>query len=134
LDVDEIFLQIDYSSIFSANLIVKELILDGLIFRHEEVDSNGLKRNHVFPPMAPEQIEVKDPEKEKVKRKGALVKNVVIRDGNFFFNYRTESGKASKITVERVTINKRDVFLGRDLYAFFRSLLEPLGYFTHIRP
>jgi len=134
LDVDEIFVQIDYSSVFSANLILNELILDRLIFRHEEVDSNDLNRKHMPPPMTPEQIDKKDPGKEKVKRKGALVKNLLIRDGYFTFNHITASGKASKTTVDRVTINKRDIFLGRELYAFFRSLLEPLGYFTRTGP
>ena len=132
LDVNEIFIQIDYSSIFSSNLIVNELILDGLIFGHEQSDSNAPKRDHMTPPMITKQIE-KGLGKEKVKRKGALVRNLVIRDGYFRFNYFTASGKASKITVEHVFINRRDVFLGRDLYVFFRSLLEPLGYFAHIR-
>jgi hypothetical protein len=133
LNVDEIFLQIDYSSIFSANLTVNELILDGLVFSHEQRGSNALKRDHIPPPMITQQIE-KGLGKENVKRKGARVKNVVIRDGNFFFNYRTASGKVRVVTVEHVTISRRNIFLGRDLYAFFRSLLEPLGYFTHTRP
>lgn len=133
LDADEIFIQIDYSSIASSNLTVNELILDGLIFSHEKSDTYAPKREHIPPPMISRWIE-KGLGKENVKRKGALVRNLVIRDGYFKFDYLTASGKVSVITVEHLTINRRDVFLGRDLYAFFRSLLEPLGHFTHIRP
>lgn len=134
LDIDEIFIQIDYSSIFSSNLIINELILDGLIFSHEQSDSNAPKRDHMTPPMITKQIEKKDLGKGKDKRKGALVRNLVIRDGYLKFDYLTASGKVIVITAEHVTISRRDIFLGRDLYAFFRSLLEPLGYFTRIRP
>ncbi len=134
LDIDEIFIQIDYSSLFSANLIINELILDGLIFRHEEVERNALKEEHMPPPMTPKQIDKEDPGKGEIKRKGALVRNLLIRNGYFKFHRLTASGRASEITVEHLTINRRDIFLGRELYVFFRSLLEPLGYFANIRP
>jgi hypothetical protein len=134
LDVDEIFIQIDYSSVFSANLIINELILDRLIFRHDEVDSDALKREHMPPPMTPKQIDKEDLGKEKVKGKGALVRNLLIRNGYFKFHRLTASGKVSEITVEHLTINRRNIFLGRELYVFFKSLLEPLGYFADIRP
>ena len=45
LDVDEITIHIDHASVFSANLIVNELILDGLIFRHKQSDSNSATGN-----------------------------------------------------------------------------------------
>jgi hypothetical protein len=133
LDVDEIFIRIDYSSVFSANLIINELILDGLIFSHEELIRNALKREHMTPQMTPNQID-RYPGKQKAKRKGALVRNLLIRNGYFRFHRTTASGKASEITVENLTINRRNVFLGREPYVFFRSLLEPLGCFAHISP
>lgn len=134
LDVDEIFIHIDYSTVFSANLILNELILDGLIFMHGESDSNALKREHITLPMISKQIGKKDPGKEKIKRKGALIKHLLIRDGRFEFNFFSGTVKSNRVKIELVSLNKRDVFLGRKLDVFFRSLLEPLGYFTHIRP
>ncbi len=134
LDVEELFIQIDYSSLFSANLIVKELILDGLTFSYEQTGSTVLKRKTVPLPMITKPIDKEGAGKEHVKRKGSYVRNLVIRGGSFSFNYLTSSGKASVITVDNVTLHRRDIFLGRDLYAFFRWLLEPLGYFTYIRP
>jgi len=134
LDVDELFIQIDYSSLFSANLIVKELILDGLTFSYEQTGSTVPKRKTVPLPMITKPIDKEGTGKESLRRKGAHVRNLVIRDGSFTFSYRTGSGKASVITFDNITLQSRDIFLGRDLHAFFRSLLEPLGHFTHIRP
>lgn len=132
LDVHEIFIQIDYSSIFSPNLIIDELILDGLIFSHEQSGSNALKRERMAPAITKE-IE-KGLGKEQVKRKGALIKHLLIRDGRFEFTFFAGPGNANKVTIEHVSLNKRDIFLGRGLYVFFRSLLDPLGCFSHIRP
>jgi hypothetical protein len=84
----------------------------------------------MFHPTKTKQIE-KEGLKEKVKRKGALVRNVVIRDGYFTFVYLTAPGEVSMLTAENVTLHTRDIFLGRDLCVFFRSLLEPLDHFQH---
>ena len=133
LDVNKIFIQIDYSSIFSPNLIINELVLDRLIFSYEQSGSSALKRERMPPAMITKQIE-KGPGKEKVKRKGALIKHLLIRDGRFEFTFFAGPGKANKVKIEHVSLNKRDIFLGRGLYVFFRSLLEPLGCFSHRRP
>jgi len=128
LKAEEIFIRFDYPSLISGNTIVNELILDKVIFRQGKGGGLDTKKKDISPKIIRKRIE--HLEKKKVKpsgsRKGTLVRYFLVRDGYFEFYCLNSSGKESRLKMEHVNLSGKEIFLGRELAVFFRSLLESL--------
>jgi len=129
LDADEIFIQIDYPSLIRGTTILNKLTLDKVIFRQEKREGSDIKKD-ILPEKIKGEAKSKQFKEKKASSRGRrnsiLVRHFLMRDGYFEFYYPENSGKKRRLTLEHVSLSKREIFLDRRLDIFFRSLFEGL--------
>jgi len=131
LHADEIFIQIDYRSLMSGTIIVNELIVDKVVFRQEKKKRPDSKKKDILPKVIRKEGKNKYVQKKKSRsrgpRKAVLIRYLLIQDGYFEFYYHKNSGEKGRLQMEHIDLNRKEIFLGRKLDVFFRSLFESLN-------
>jgi len=131
LNADEIFIQIDYRSLMSGTIIVNELIVDKVVFRQEKKKRPDSKKKDILPKVIRKEGKNKYVQKKKSRsrgpRKAVLIRYLLIQDGYFEFYYHKNSGEKGRLQMEHIDLNRKEIFLGRKLDVFFRSLFESLN-------
>jgi len=131
LNADEIFIQIDYRSLMSGTIIVNELIVDKVVFRQEKKKRPDSKKKDMLPKVIRKEGKNKYVQKKKSRsrgpRKAVLIRYLLIQDGYFEFYYHKNSGEKGRLQMEHINLSRKEIFLGRKLDVFFRSLFESLN-------
>jgi len=131
LNADEIFIQIDYRSLMSGTIIVNELIVDKVVFRQEKKKRPDSKKKDILPKVIRKEGKNKYVQKKKSRsrgpRKAVLIRYLLIQDGYFEFYYHKNSGEKGRLQMEHINLSRKEIFLGRKLDVFFRSLFESLN-------
>lgn len=123
LRAQEIFIHIDYFSLVRKNIILKKLILNKVSFKQEYVETLDVEKKDMSQGRAEKGTKKEQTQRKKGRsEKAILVRNFLIKDGSFEFNYLQNSGKKGRFKAEQVNLNKKDIFLDGKPNEFFRSL------------
>ena len=131
LHAGEIFIQIDYRSLLSGNVVVNKLIIDTLDFRQAiEKGMNSKKKDaphHVIRKEGKNNHVQKNESKSRDTGTKVLIRHLLIRNGYFAFYSHTKSGEKQRLHMEGITLRRKEILLGHRLDVFFRSLIENLA-------
>ncbi len=123
LRAKEIFIHIDYFSLVRRNIILKKLILNKVSFKQEYIEALDVEKKDMSQGRAEKRTKKEQTQRKKGRsEKAILVRNFLIKDGSFEFNYLQNSGKKGRFKAEQVNLNKKNIFLDSKPNEFFRSL------------
>jgi hypothetical protein len=125
LRATEIFIQVDYFSLFGRNIILKKLVLDKMSFKQEYIEALDIEKKAMSRAVSEKGDKKEQTQREKdTSERTVLVRNLLIKDGSFEFNYLKNSGKKGRFRAQHVNLSKKDVFINSKPTEFFLSLFE----------
>lgn len=131
LQVNEIFMQIDYPSLMSETIVLDKLIVDRLVFRQEKKKRTDSKKKDLPQHGIKKEDRGRYVDEKKSGPQGPqgelLIRSLLIRDGYFEFSSHADSGEIKKLQMEHISLSRKDIFLGRQLDGFFRTLFESIN-------